>query len=289
MSFDGHKNMAHSAVATAPNPKVSGTSLVVATGDGGRFPTVPFNAICFPTLVQPTPSNAEIVRVTDRTGDTLTIVRGQENTVAQVIDSGWIIAAGVTGKIITDIESAITVIQALLPSGAIVGTTDSQTLTNKTLTSPIINTPTVNTPTGIVKGDVGLGNLDNTSDANKPISTAQQTALTARVKAADNRLIQHGWGFVLGSGGASIEKAITFPVEFDDANIDVFITYLGTKTASDPTTRADANTAYSATTTMLKNGTLSKTGFTFYLLLSTGTYNATYRQLFSWVAVGTKT
>lgn len=44
----------------------------------------------------------------------------------------------------------------------------TQTLTNKTLTSPAITTPT-----GIVKGDVGLGNADNTSDANKPISTAQ--------------------------------------------------------------------------------------------------------------------
>ena len=29
----------------------------------------------------------------------------------------------------------------------------------------------------IVKGDVGLGSVDNTSDAGKPVSTAQQTAL----------------------------------------------------------------------------------------------------------------
>jgi hypothetical protein len=50
--------------------------------------------------------------------------------------------------------------------------TTSQTLTNKQLTSPGITTPT-----GIVKGDVGLGNVDNTSDASKPVSTAQQTAL----------------------------------------------------------------------------------------------------------------
>lgn len=31
----------------------------------------------------------------------------------------------------------------------------------------------------LVKGDVGLGNVDNTSDANKPVSTAQQAALDA--------------------------------------------------------------------------------------------------------------
>lgn len=42
----------------------------------------------------------------------------------------------------------------------------------------------VNGYTGIVvlgKGDVGLGNVDNTSDANKPISTATQTALDGKL------------------------------------------------------------------------------------------------------------
>lgn len=41
--------------------------------------------------------------------------------------------------------------------------------------------PNITTPTGIVKGDVGLGNVDNTSDANKPISTATQAALDAKL------------------------------------------------------------------------------------------------------------
>ena len=49
-----------------------------------------------------------------------------------------------------------------------------QTLTNKTITSP----------SGLVKADVGLGNVDNTSDANKPISTATQTALDLKANAA---------------------------------------------------------------------------------------------------------
>ncbi len=53
--------------------------------------------------------------------------------------------------------------------------TATQTLTNKTLTSPIINTPT-----GLTKNDVGLGNVDNTSDADKPISTATQAALDTK-------------------------------------------------------------------------------------------------------------
>lgn len=37
----------------------------------------------------------------------------------------------------------------------------------------------------LAKGDVGLGNVDNTSDLDKPISTATQTALDAKLNSAD--------------------------------------------------------------------------------------------------------
>jgi hypothetical protein len=43
-----------------------------------------------------------------------------------------------------------------------------ETLTNKTITSPL----------GLVKADVGLSNVDNTSDLSKPLSTAIIAALT---------------------------------------------------------------------------------------------------------------
>lgn len=36
----------------------------------------------------------------------------------------------------------------------------------------------------LVKGDVGLGNVDNTSDANKPVSTAQATSIALKANAA---------------------------------------------------------------------------------------------------------
>jgi microcystin-dependent protein len=58
-------------------------------------------------------------------------------------------------------------------TGAVVGTTNTQTLTNKTLTSPVINSPT-----GISKTDVGLSNVDNTSDAAKNSAVATLTNKT---------------------------------------------------------------------------------------------------------------
>ena len=36
-------------------------------------------------------------------------------------------------------------------------------------------------PAGLTKAAVGLGSVDNTSDANKPVSTAQATAIAAKV------------------------------------------------------------------------------------------------------------
>ena len=52
--------------------------------------------------------------------------------------------------------------------GSVVGTSDTQTLTNKTIVSPA----------GLVKADVGLTNVDNTSDATKNSATATLTNKT---------------------------------------------------------------------------------------------------------------
>jgi hypothetical protein len=101
---DAHKNFAISSVALAPSPDVSGTSLDVDTGTASRFPDVPFNASVWPANLTPDPTNAEIVRVAT---DTLTIVRAQEGTSARAIVAGDKIAAALTAKTITDIESSI--------------------------------------------------------------------------------------------------------------------------------------------------------------------------------------
>jgi hypothetical protein len=52
------------------------------------------------------------------------------------------------------------------------------------ITGSVAGVTSVNTRTGevtLIKSDVGLGNVDNTSDANKPISTATQTALNSKI------------------------------------------------------------------------------------------------------------
>jgi hypothetical protein len=101
---DAHKNFATSLVATAPSPASSGASLVVTAADGAKFPAVPFNATIWPASSQPTTANAEIVRVTNISTDTLTITRAQESSSARTVVIGDQIAATITAKTLTDVE-----------------------------------------------------------------------------------------------------------------------------------------------------------------------------------------
>lgn len=120
---DLHANFAYSTVATAPSPATSGTSLTVASGDGSKFPTVPFNATVWPASSQPTAANAEIVRVTARSTDTLTIARTQEGTSARTIVVGDQIAATITAKTLSDIESNLYLrLTYGVPTGAVAET-----------------------------------------------------------------------------------------------------------------------------------------------------------------------
>jgi hypothetical protein len=107
MAFDQHTNFAVSTVAVLPSPAASGTSLTVASGEGARFPAAPFNATIGPIAAQPTPANAEIVRVTARTGDVFTLARAQEGTTARTVQIGDLIAATITAKTLTDIETTV--------------------------------------------------------------------------------------------------------------------------------------------------------------------------------------
>lgn len=70
-------------------------------------------------------------------------------------------------------DSDLTAIAALSPANDDVVQRKSGAWTNRTPAQ-------LKTDLGLTKSDVGLGNVDNTSDVNKPISTATQTALNAK-------------------------------------------------------------------------------------------------------------
>jgi hypothetical protein len=84
------------------------TSIVLVTGDGARFPAVPFNATWWNATDFPDPSDdpfVEVVRVTAKSTDTLTITRAQENTAAlehQIEGKVYKLVAGLTAKTIND-------------------------------------------------------------------------------------------------------------------------------------------------------------------------------------------
>lgn len=95
---DALKNFSYSTVATAPSPAASGTSLVVAAGEGTKF-AVGRPATIWPAGAQPSTSNEEIVLVTAIATDTLTITRAQEGSAARTVVVGDQIAQTMTAAL----------------------------------------------------------------------------------------------------------------------------------------------------------------------------------------------
>ena len=89
------KNLAAGVIAIAPSPALSGTTIVLEAGYGATMPSVPFYATVTPPGQLSTMGNSEIVLVTARSAETLTVTRAQKGTSAQPIAAGWPIANGV--------------------------------------------------------------------------------------------------------------------------------------------------------------------------------------------------
>jgi hypothetical protein len=76
----------------------------------------------------------------------------------------------------------------------------------------------------LAKGDVGLGNVDNTSDVNKPVSTAQQTALNLKLDASAAYTDEKAQDAIAAMLAAGTMSGITFT--YNDAlnKMDVTVT-----------------------------------------------------------------
>ena len=105
MALDNYSNFAYSTVAIATIDNTNGRTLTVLSGQGTRFPSAPFNVVVWPASTMAAPENAEIVRVTSRSGDILTLSRGQEGTSVKTIQVGYNVSAAITAKVFSDISS----------------------------------------------------------------------------------------------------------------------------------------------------------------------------------------
>ena len=167
------------------------------------------------------------------TGVTLTNNSGEGATPTVAVTANTFDAFGAASTAATNAATALTnheadttSIHGIADTSILVTTTGSQTLTNKTITSP----------SGLVKGDVGLGSVDNTADTAKPVSTAQQSALNLKANLASPTFT----GTVTIPSGASISgfAPLASPA------------LTGTPTA--PTAAASTNTTQVATTAFVR-------------------------------------
>ena len=115
-----------------------------------------------------------------------------EEIAQDTIYNALIVGSGLS-KSYDDVLNKITV---NVDSSVVATLTGTQTLINKTLNSPVISSPT-----GILKSDVGLGNVDNTSDINKPVSTAQATAIGVVSDSIQNVAMDYVGSHTVGGDG----------------------------------------------------------------------------------------
>jgi len=89
MALDQAKNFAKATVSTGYD--ASASTIVLSGGHGAKLPTVPFNVVWWNSTDYADPSddpNVEIVRVTAKSTDTLTVTRAQESITATTKNTG---------------------------------------------------------------------------------------------------------------------------------------------------------------------------------------------------------
>jgi trimeric autotransporter adhesin len=170
----------------------SATSVVVGNATnllGGINPASITSTDDFIVVIDPETSSEEIVRVTAVTSNTLTVVRGYDGSTGKTHTSGAKVRHMAIGE---DMRNAAAHIESTTghgATGAVVGTTNTQTLTNKTISASsntISDIANANIASAAAIADTKLGTISTANKVQNSATTATSSNSGSAIVSRDS-------------------------------------------------------------------------------------------------------
>lgn len=164
----------------------SATTIVVTTGQGALFPALSGSNYFYATLTNSS-NQLEIVKVTARSSDTMTVVRGQEGTTARAYSAAdkievRVTAAGLNAMVQFDGASAA--------SGSVAYSTGaSQSYTSAGTSGQVLSSAGASSPVWIAQSAIAAGSATLATTATLATSAVKVTTTNFTIEESGGKLV----------------------------------------------------------------------------------------------------